>query len=86
MPLLKMFSRSTHGTSRVVRMMIIGDATTWSITSDDYRGVIDVHNILQYRRGLSRRGVSDDDDEENVFETLTPALRRWKAGPQSQEC
>jgi hypothetical protein len=37
-------SRSINDTSRVVRMTIIGEATTWSITythhSDDYRDVI----------------------------------------------
>jgi hypothetical protein len=41
-----LFSSTTNDTSRVVRMMIIGDATTWSITSDDYRGVIYVRNIF----------------------------------------
>jgi hypothetical protein len=32
MPVLLMFSRRVHDTSRVVGMMIIGDATTWSVT------------------------------------------------------
>jgi hypothetical protein len=35
-----MFSRSINEASRVIRMMIVGDATTWSITSDDSRGVM----------------------------------------------
>jgi len=37
-------------TTRVIRMMIESDATTWSITydhlSDNARGVIYAHNIL----------------------------------------
>jgi hypothetical protein len=39
-----MFSRSLNDTSRVIRMTIIADTTTWSITynchSEDSRGVI----------------------------------------------
>jgi len=45
-----MFSRSVNDTSGVVRLMIIGDTTTWSITydhhSDNYRGVIYDHNTF----------------------------------------
>ncbi len=33
-----MFSRSINDNSIVIRMMIISDATTWSVTSDDSRG------------------------------------------------
>jgi hypothetical protein len=39
-----MFSRSINDTFRVIRMTIVGDATTYSITSDDSRGVIYDHN------------------------------------------
>ncbi len=31
MPLLQMFARSINDTSRVVRMTIVGDTTTWSV-------------------------------------------------------
>ncbi len=41
-----MYSRSKSDTSRVIRMTIIGDATIWSITSDNYRGVIYDSNIF----------------------------------------
>jgi hypothetical protein len=45
-----MFSRSTNETSRDVRMTIIGDTTTWSITyfshSGNSRGVIYDRNIF----------------------------------------
>jgi hypothetical protein len=41
-----MFSRSVNDTSRVIRMMIVGDATTWSVNSDDTRGVIYNHKIF----------------------------------------
>ncbi len=45
-----MFSRSINDTSIVNRMMLVGDATTWSSTydghSDDSRGVIFDHNIF----------------------------------------
>ncbi len=45
-----MFSRSTNDTSIVVRMMIVGDATTWSVTydrlSDNPKGVIYDCNII----------------------------------------
>jgi hypothetical protein len=36
MPVLKMLSRtrSINDTSRVIRIMIVGDATSWSITSE----------------------------------------------------
>jgi hypothetical protein len=40
MSVLSMLSRSINDTSRVVRMMIVGNDTTWSVTSDDSRGVI----------------------------------------------
>jgi hypothetical protein len=40
------FSRSLNDTSRVVRMTIVDDATTWSDISDDSRGVIYDHNIF----------------------------------------
>ncbi len=47
---LQVFSRSLNDTSRVVRIMIIGDITTWSITynrhSDYFRGVIYYYNIF----------------------------------------
>jgi hypothetical protein len=43
-------SRSVNDTSRVIRMTIVSDATTWSITyehhSDNFRGVIYVCNIF----------------------------------------
>jgi hypothetical protein len=42
----KMFSRSINDTSRVIRMMIVGDATTWSVTSDNSRGVICDPNVF----------------------------------------
>jgi hypothetical protein len=39
-----MFSRSINDTSRVARMMTVGDATTWSVNydcySNDFRGII----------------------------------------------
>jgi hypothetical protein len=41
-----MFSGSINDTSRNVRMMIIGDATTWNITSDHSRVVIYISNIF----------------------------------------
>jgi hypothetical protein len=41
-----MFSRSVKDTSRVIRMTIISDSTTWSVTSDDSRGVIYNCNIF----------------------------------------
>jgi len=41
-----MYCKSVNDTSRVIRMTIVGDATTWSITSDDYRGVIYNRNIF----------------------------------------
>ncbi len=41
-----MFSESINYTSRVVRMTNIGDATTWSITSDSSVGVIYDHTIF----------------------------------------
>jgi hypothetical protein len=41
-------SRSVNDTSRVVRMKIVSDATTWSITYDGHtsRGVVYVGNIF----------------------------------------
>jgi hypothetical protein len=41
-----MFSRSVNDISRVNRIMIVGDATTWSVTSDNSRGVIYGHEIF----------------------------------------
>ncbi len=45
-----MFSQSLNDTSRVIRMTIVGDITTWSITydchSDNSRGVIYNNNIF----------------------------------------
>jgi hypothetical protein len=41
-----MLSKSVNYTSGALRMSIIGDATTWSITSDSSRGSIDDHNIF----------------------------------------
>ncbi len=45
-----MFYMSANHTSRVIRMVIEGDATTWIITydshSDNSRGVIFDHNIF----------------------------------------
>jgi hypothetical protein len=41
-----MLSKSINDTSRIIRMMIVGDATTWSVTSDDSRGVIYNCNIF----------------------------------------
>jgi hypothetical protein len=41
-----MFSGSVNDTSRAVRMTIVGDATTWSITSDNSRDVIYGFNIF----------------------------------------
>ncbi len=41
-----MFSRSIIDTSRVIRMMIVGDAATWSVTSDNSRGVIYNCNVF----------------------------------------
>ncbi len=41
-----MFSWSINDTSRVVRMTIVGDATTRSVTSEDSRGVIYILNIF----------------------------------------
>ncbi len=50
MPVLLMFSRQLNDNSRYVRLMIVGYATTWSITSDhhsdDSRGVIYNCNIF----------------------------------------
>ncbi len=40
-----MFSKSVNDTTRVVRMMIAGDAIPWGLTSDDSRGVIYNCNI-----------------------------------------
>ncbi len=40
-----MFSKGLNDTSRVVRMMIVGDATTWSVTSDDSGSAIYDCNI-----------------------------------------
>jgi len=39
-------SRSINDTSRVVRMMIVSDATIWSITTDDSGVIIYDHNCL----------------------------------------
>jgi len=43
-------SKSINDTSRVVRITIVSDATTWSVTydhhSDSSRGVIYDHNIF----------------------------------------
>ncbi len=43
-------SRSVNDTSRIIRIMIVSDATTWSITDDCHsnnsRGVIYNHNIF----------------------------------------
>jgi hypothetical protein len=43
-------SKSKNDTSRVIRMMIVSDATTWSITydrhSDDSTGVICDRNVF----------------------------------------
>ncbi len=41
-----MISKSINDTSTVVRMTMVGDTTTWSITSDDSIGVIYHHNIF----------------------------------------
>jgi hypothetical protein len=41
-----MSSRSVNDSSRVVRITIIGDATTWSATSGDSRGAIYNRNIF----------------------------------------
>ncbi len=41
-----MFSMAINDTSRVVRIMLIGDATTWSVTSDNSRGVIYNCNVF----------------------------------------
>ncbi len=41
-----MLSKSTNDTARVIRMMIVGDATTWSVTSDDSRHVICGRDIV----------------------------------------
>jgi hypothetical protein len=41
-----MFSRSVNDTSRVVRMTIIDNATTWSVNSDNFKGVTYDHNIF----------------------------------------
>jgi hypothetical protein len=35
-----MLSRSLNDISKIIRMMIVGDATTYSVTSDYSRGVI----------------------------------------------
>ncbi len=42
MPVLYLFSRSVNGTPRVVRMMIICDAITWSIA---YNGTVRFKNV-----------------------------------------
>ncbi len=49
-PVQEMLSRSVNDSTRVIRMMIISDASTWSVTydhhSDNSRGVIYDGNIL----------------------------------------
>ncbi len=35
-----MFSRSINATSGAIKITIVGDATTWSITADNSSGVI----------------------------------------------
>jgi len=40
---------SINDTARVVRMAVVGDATTWSITFDDSRGVIYDRNIFMIK-------------------------------------
>jgi hypothetical protein len=56
MPELLMFSWSVNDTSRVVRMTIIGDVNTLSVTSDDSRCLIYDCNILimQVATGVSQ--------------------------------
>ncbi len=41
-----MFSKRMNDPSRVTKMTIVGDATTWNVTSDDSRGVIYDRNIF----------------------------------------
>ncbi len=45
-----MFSGNVNDTSRVIRMTIVGDATAYSFTPDDSRGVTYDLNIL-YNKG-----------------------------------
>jgi hypothetical protein len=57
--------RSINETSRAVRVTIVSDATTWSVTyghhSDDSIGVIHYHNIFIKQATdvtfISRRGI-----------------------------
>ena len=52
-----MFSGSINDTSSVFRMMIVGDATTWSITSDNSKGVIYDCNIFIIQATVLGHGV-----------------------------
>ncbi len=49
-----MFFRSINEISRAAIMTIIGDATTWSVTSDNSRGVIYDRNIVKIQATVTK--------------------------------
>jgi hypothetical protein len=56
-----MFSMIINDTSRVIRMTVIGNATTWSITyncySDNFRVLIYDHNMFIIQGGMGTKYV-----------------------------